>query len=327
MTDTAETTTNRCGVCGGALILGSCALHKSPTPQQPGPLPGPAPDPGAALRPPARSHAPAATEAVAWPIVVMILCLLALTGGLAMVWQTTARIRDDQTAAIREQDELIARLRDQVSGQQAVVDGADARLAALEAKSGGQADAAAVAAQVQPSVWTIETPGGVGSGFFLGDGPVTRHLVTNFHVVADVWLGGGRKVTVHGESGQEMEGTILRVHEHTDLALVSVDFDQPPLRRAGAAPKTGDGVIAVGSPLGLGGSVSSGIVSAVRVNGGESLIQFTAAVSPGSSGGPVVNAQGEVIGVAVAKAVGDGVEGVSFAIPISNVCTSLDYCS
>jgi len=259
-------------------------------------------------------------------MVAAILCLVVLVGGLAVVWQTTERIQGDQAAAIAEQDAVIDRLKGLVDGQQALVEGADARLAALEAKTGSQADTAAVAAQVQPSVWTIETFGGVGSGFFLGNGPASRLLVTNYHVVEDVWATGGRTVTVRRENGQQMDGTIVRVHEHTDLALVSVGFDQPPLRRAADLPKAGDGVVAVGSPLGLGGSVSSGIVSAVRVQGGDGIIQFTAAVSPGSSGGPVVNAKGEVIGVAVSKAVGAGVEGLSFAVPVSDICTALDYC-
>jgi putative serine protease PepD len=306
-------------VCGGALILGSCAMHPAPKPPA-------TTAPAAAALPPAAVVNTKVDPKLPWPTVAMIVLLLVLTGGLGLVWSTTSRIESDQRAAIAEQDELIGTLRNQVLAQQQIVDGANGRLAALEAKTGGQVDAAAVAAQVQPSVWTIETPGGVGSGFFLGKGGVTRHLVTNYHVVADVWETGGRKVMVRRDNGQQMEGTIERVHEYTDLALVAVAFDQPPLRRGPDLPKPGDSVVAVGSPLGLGGSVSSGIVSAIRTDGGESLIQFTAAVSPGSSGGPVVNAKGEVIAVTVAKAVELGAEGVSFAIPVSDICTALEYC-
>jgi putative serine protease PepD len=84
----------------------------------------------------------------------------------------------------------------------------------------------------------------------------------------------------------------------------------------------GDSVLVLGAPLGLGGSVSNGIVSAFR----DGYIQFSAPIAPGNSGGPLVNLHGQVIGVARSKLVAQGAEGLSFAIPIAIVCTSVSAC-
>jgi S1-C subfamily serine protease len=84
----------------------------------------------------------------------------------------------------------------------------------------------------------------------------------------------------------------------------------------------GDPIVALGSPFGYGGTASSGIISAIRGR----FVQFSAPVSPGSSGGPVLDAQGEVVAVTAAKVVGRGVEGLSFAIPIDRVCRVTAAC-
>lgn len=72
--------------------------------------------------------------------------------------------------------------------------------------------------------------------------------------------------------------------------------------------------------------MSTGIVSGFRSDGGRQLIQFTAPISPGNSGGPVVNRRGRVIGVTEAKIVDTGVEGISFAIPVSTLCATVVSC-
>jgi S1-C subfamily serine protease len=86
-------------------------------------------------------------------------------------------------------------------------------------------------------------------------------------------------------------------------------------------------VIVVGSPLGLGGTVATGIVSAFRTEEGLEYLQFSAPVSPGNSGGPVVDRSGAVVGVAVGKVVEDGAEGLSFAIPYERACRALGLCN
>ena len=82
----------------------------------------------------------------------------------------------------------------------------------------------------------------------------------------------------------------------------------------------------LGSPLGLGGTVTSGIASAYRNDHGLTYLQFSAPISPGNSGGPVINEHGRVVGVSVMKMVGDGAEGLSFAIPSSRLCAALSVC-
>jgi len=203
----------------------------------------------------------------------------------------------------------------------AATNGLAERLGALEAKVGDQPDLPKVASAVQPSVFTIRTPNGLGSGFVLRSAAGRSTIVTNFHVVEEVWRTPRHDVGVDNE-GSRLSGTVQRVIEGQDLALVEVAATLPPLERATSAPKVGDPVLAIGSPLGLSGSASSGIVSAVR-NG---TIQFSAPVSPGNSGGPVVDRRGRVLGVATSKLVGNGAEGLSFAIPVDVVCAALQVC-
>jgi putative serine protease PepD len=84
--------------------------------------------------------------------------------------------------------------------------------------------------------------------------------------------------------------------------------------------------MAVGSPLGLGGTVSVGVVSGFRSLDGNPYMQFSAPISPGNSGGPVVDGKGFVVGVASAKLVGQGVEGLSLAIPVQTMCAVFLSC-
>ena len=98
--------------------------------------------------------------------------------------------------------------------------------------------------------------------------------------------------------------------------MVAVDADLPALPLAGDLPRVGDPVYVVGSPLGLEQSVVSGIVSAFR----DDHIQISAPLNPGNSGGPVVDADGEVIGVAVLKVGDESTEAIGLAIPVAEVC-------
>jgi putative serine protease PepD len=84
--------------------------------------------------------------------------------------------------------------------------------------------------------------------------------------------------------------------------------------------------MAVGSPLGLAGSLSIGVVSGYRSIDGSDYVQFSAPISPGNSGGPVVDGQGRVVALAAAKFEGAGVEALSLAIPVQTVCTMLVSC-
>jgi S1-C subfamily serine protease len=134
----------------------------------------------------------------------------------------------------------------------------------------------------------------IGSGFFVSDDIVA----TNAHVIQGA--GSGSAKLVGQKQTFQVLGT-LAVDLHADLALLKVSGRAPSLGLSrGPAPAVGDSVYVIGNPLGLEGTFSEGIVSGVRATGTDSLIQMTAPISPGSSGGPVLDAAGEVIGVAVA---------------------------
>jgi len=164
------------------------------------------------------------------------------------------------------------------------------------------------------STVTIKTPSGSGSGFFVTD---TGLVITNAHVVA-----GASRIVIRTQA-TETFGTIVRLAVEDDLALVRANIAAAvalPLGDSDAV-QVGDDVIAVGSPLGLEGTVTRGIISNLRpVLGGRiPLIQFDAAISPGNSGGPLLDERGQVLGVNTLKALPQGAESLGFAISINHV--------
>ncbi|MFP5308101.1 MAG: S1C family serine protease [Actinomycetes bacterium] len=179
---------------------------------------------------------------------------------------------------------------------------------------------AAVAAQVSPSVVRIDVPGGgAGSGVIVdADGTI----VTNAHVVARA-----SAVTVTTPDGERLDGEVVGADVATDVAVVRVDGgDLPAAALADATPTVGETVVAIGSPFGLDGSVTAGVVSAVNrtVSGPTAalvdMIQTDAAINPGNSGGALVDTRGEVVGIntAIFSRGGDSA-GIGFAIPIATV--------
>lgn len=199
------------------------------------------------------------------------------------------------------------------------------RLTAAESTVAELPDATAVIAEVQPSVFTVETESGSGSAFVLFSEPGRSRLITNAHVVAEVYNLGGRGVRlVSGE--RTLSATITAISHRYDLALLEVAADLPALELAPARASAGDPVYVVGSPLGFEGTVANGIASTYRVEEGVEYLQFSAAINPGNSGGPVVDGEGRVLGVSTLKIVGFGIEGLSFAVPIERVCEAFDIC-
>jgi S1-C subfamily serine protease len=246
---------------------------------------------------------------------IVITCIgVALVVGLLSV--ELARRRADHRAAARE-----AALTRALHAQTAAANGLNRRLGSLEAQIASQPDVPAVAKRVSASVFTVRVTGGLGTAFVMASSGGQSKLVTDFHVVADDWRAGHKQVALHQE-GRDLEGTIGAVNEANDLAEVTVDAVLPVLARAPGSPAVGDSVLVVGAPLGLSNSVSTGIVSAFR----EGQIQFSAPISPGDSGGPVVDRTGKVIGVARSKLVADGAEGLSFATPVSLICATVVTC-
>ncbi|HEV2809238.1 MAG TPA: trypsin-like peptidase domain-containing protein [Acidimicrobiales bacterium] len=203
----------------------------------------------------------------------------------------------------------------EASRQQA--DALEARVAQLEAAAAAAPDPVATAERVKESVFTIIGSTGRGSAWVAGVEEGRSLLVTNNHVVGQQARPGSVVTVVREEL--RVEGEVLRVDEGRDLAVVAVDEVLPPLDMADDGPRVGEPVLVVGSPLGLEQSVVTGIVSAFR----DEHIQISAPLNPGNSGGPVVDADGKVIGVAVLK-VGDEVtQAIGLAIPVGEVCTLL----
>ena len=187
-------------------------------------------------------------------------------------------------------------------------------------------DWAAVAARVEPSVVTISTDDGLGSGWVARDGQAGSDILTNYHVIASALDAGTTAVEVT-QQDRTMPGEVVRTDAGDDLALVHVAAALEPLAVAAARPKVGTMVMAVGAPLGLSGSVSVGVVAAFRSLYGADYMQFTAPISPGNSGGPVVDGAGRVVGMATAKLVMDGAESLGFAIPVQVPCSQLARCT
>lgn len=159
------------------------------------------------------------------------------------------------------------------------------------------------------SVVTVRTPSGFGTGFFAND---RGFIITNLHVVR-----GPGKVTVHTRDGSTFLATVVKSSENPDLALIKISgFTAPPLSVADSDNvEVGSDVLAVGSPKGLEGSVTKGIISARRKIEGVRYFQVDAAINPGNSGGPLLNENGQVIGINTAKR-SEG-ESLGFAIEIN----------
>jgi len=158
--------------------------------------------------------------------------------------------------------------------------------------------------------------GGIGSGVIVDESGV---ILTNDHVVA-----GGGTVTVRLQDGREFEAIEVKTDPKTDLAVVRIEADNLKAVPMGDSDQMqiGDWVLALGQPFGLEGTVTAGIISAkgrgIGLNDRESYLQTDAAINPGNSGGPLVNLDGEVIGINTAiSSRSGGSEGIGFAVPIN----------
>ena len=193
---------------------------------------------------------------------------------------------------------------------------------------------AKVAAAVQPSVVSVVVtlPNGTeeGSGVVLS---ANGSILTNAHVVADA---GNGSITVTFSDGTTAKARVVGEDTSKDIAVIKaegVSGLKPATLGSSSTLHVGDTVLAIGSPLGLEGSVTSGIVSALHRDAGEEngaasnsaalsdAIQTDAAINPGNSGGPLVDAAGRVVGISTAIATtssDSGSIGVGFAITIDD---------
>lgn len=184
--------------------------------------------------------------------------------------------------------------------------------------------------RLEPDKKGSYTEKGVGSGVVILDKGV---ILTNLHVVI-----GAKRVQVVFADGLESDATVTGVQPEHDLAVLQADKIPDDLAaatmRSTGDLALGDQVVAVGFPFGIGPSATAGIVSGLRREFRSSdgkrlltnLIQFDAAVNPGSSGGPLVTTEGEVIGIvtAILNPTDQGVfVGIGFAVPIENAASAV----
>src|SRR5215208_1544156 len=164
---------------------------------------------------------------------------------------------------------------------------------------------------------------GVGSGFLIS---ANGYVVTNNHVVD-----GAKTVQVTTDDGRTLDAKVIGADSKTDVALLKVTEggNFPFVKFAKASPRVGDWVVAIGNPFGLGGTVTSSIVSArgrdIGAGPYDDFLQIDAPINKGNSGGPTFNLQGEVVGMNTAiYSPSGGSVGLAFAVPASTVQTVVD---
>jgi serine protease Do len=196
-------------------------------------------------------------------------------------------------------------------------------------KASAARDVSSLVKQIGEAVVQVRTPGGLGSGFFLNE---DGYLITNFHVIE-----GETEISVevyqqkNGQLDRETykQVKIVAINKFHDLALLHIEDKNAPKFKAvtlGSADalSVGDGVFAIGSPLGLERTVTQGILSTkTRQIEGELYLQTSTQINPGNSGGPLFNLAGEVVGVTNMKITFG--EGLGFAIPVELVKSFLDH--
>ena len=172
----------------------------------------------------------------------------------------------------------------------------------------------AIVKRISPAVVVVETQRGnkkgLGTGFFINS---RGHIVTNYHVIY-----GADQAVIRTQAGRRYPvKKIVAENKEADLVLITADIpgqEISPIEVSGKLPEVGEKIYAIGHPMGLEKTVSEGIVSAIRkMPQLGDIIQISAAISPGSSGGPVFNSNGVVIGVA--RATYRTGQNLNFAVP------------
>ncbi|UWP84318.1 S1C family serine protease [Dactylosporangium fulvum] len=270
---------------------------------------GPPPHSAPPMTAPARRNGVAA---FALTLAVILLIVVSVQAAFIVNLQQRLGKAEDRAAAAQKTDEER-------------IKALEGRADQLETKTGGNLDAAEVAASVRPSVFRVSTKYSTGTAFAIGKAASGggTNLITNYHVVEQAYVKNEKDVSLE-RTDQRFPARIVEVHPDKDLAVLHSDEQFARLVPAAAVPKVGEPVLVVGSPYGLEDTVTTGVVSAFRTMQGEQLMQFDAAINPGNSGGPVFNAKKEVVGVATLKA--REAEGIGLAIPITVVCETISFC-
>jgi len=201
-----------------------------------------------------------------------------------------------------------------------------------QADGGGLPAVPGVVKDVEPSVVTIRTDIGLGSGvIYRSDGSI----VTDAHVVEDQQKQPFKTVQVQFADGSQTQGTLVGVDDVTDVAVLKVGrTGLPAARFASSDPEVGSMTVVIGSPLGLAETVTAGIVSSLHRNmppspesphGAIDLLQTDAPISPGNSGGAVADSSGQVIGLSEAYLPpSSGAVAIGFVTPSGTVTDVAD---
>ena len=242
-------------------------------------------------------------------------------GALAFTWYTYQHQRT------LVQTEHNARLADEAAFRTEItaLERHDVRLkGSVQSLQTKQGNLAPLAKRVLKSVFTVFAGQELGTGFVGWQDDSASYLITARHVIVHNF---GGYVTLKRASGGTWQGEIMAEDAKNDLAVIRMDGHP-----AGAAPlwqhartphpAPGDALLLVGSPYGLSGTVTKGIVSRVT----SSVIQTDAAANPGNSGGPAVDQQGNIVGVLVAGIKAQYGSGLNFAVPIARMCERLRHC-
>jgi S1-C subfamily serine protease len=246
----------------------------------------------------------------------VVVALAALTASMFVLYRQSSALDSERTARQAE----IGHLRKEVTLL-------ESRGAALASRVGSaektlkrrDSGIAPVASRVLMSVFTIESEVGLGSGFVAWRDSSGTYLLTANHVVEGHLIG---EVTVSRKGGS-WSGEVSAVDPEHDLAVIRISAKPAGARPLWQTPRTappraGDQLLLLGSPYGLYGTVTTGIVSRVT----SRAIQTDAAANPGNSGGPALDREGQVVGVLVSG----GGENINFAVPIRQACAKLRRC-
>jgi putative serine protease PepD len=261
-------------------------------------------------QPPKRSHAKAILAATAITVL-----LLAVGAQAFWIAQLSGRLSSAEEA-IADSQRAASSTSESLAG----------RVSTLEKAS---FEPAKIAEAALPSVFRVNAGRATGTAWAIGKPTAANgtSLFTNYHVVEAVWEGSGTKKVTIEHRELLYDARIVAVDKERDVAHLetSASFAGLPISQEPVRP--GESVVVVGAPLGLDSSVTTGVVSSAsrKLDGsGEEFVQFDAAINPGNSGGPVINAAGQVVGIATAKL--RDAEGIGLAIPIKLACQVIPIC-
>jgi serine protease Do len=220
-------------------------------------------------------------------------------------------LKTDTQSKLNEMTSSILQAEEELNSLGSQIGSIDKEITLL--KSSTSADFSGIIEDAIKGVVTVKTDIGQGTGFIISS---EGYIVTNAHVI-----GGAKAAGIITYEGELHQVELIGKNEYMDIALLKISGDYDMLELADSDDiQIGEKVIAIGNPLGLQFSVSEGIVSGVHrpgLNEMEVYIQTDAALNPGNSGGPLINKEGEVIGINNFKI--GGTEGMGFALESNSI--------